>query len=56
LIKGSFFGMLISLNGCYMGLETKGGAQGVGQATIASFVVSAIGILAGDFLLWIILF
>ncbi len=56
LIKGTFFGMLISLTGCYMGLETSGGAQGGGKATIASFVVSAVGILAGDFLLWIILF
>lgn len=56
LIKGSVFGMLISTIGCYMGMEAKGGAVGVGKATISSFVVSAISILAGDFLLWIILF
>lgn len=56
LIKGTVFGMLISLIGCYKGMEAGFGASGVGQATISSFVVSAIAILGGDFLLWIILF
>ena len=56
LIKGAFFGMLISLIGCFKGLHTTGGAKGVGKATIASFVISAVAILIGDFLLWIILF
>jgi len=56
LIKGTIFGMIISSIGCYMGLSTERGAQGVGQATIRSFVVSAIAILISDFLLWIILF
>lgn len=56
LIKALIFGMLISLIGCYMGLSTAGGARGVGQSTIASFVLSAIFILIGDFCLWLILF
>ncbi|MEL6676077.1 MAG: ABC transporter permease [Bacteroidota bacterium] len=56
LIKSAFFGMLISLLGCYQGLHTQGGARGVGKATIDAFVLSAIAILIGDFLLWIILF
>ncbi|MEO1448325.1 MAG: ABC transporter permease [Bacteroidota bacterium] len=56
MIKGSLFGIMIALIGCYKGLETTGGARGVGDATIASFVTAAIAILAGDFLLWIILF
>ncbi|MEM7371685.1 MAG: ABC transporter permease [Bacteroidota bacterium] len=56
LIKGTIFGMIIALIGCYKGLHASGGAQGVGQATISSFVISAVCILAGDFLLWIILF
>lgn len=56
LIKGTVFGMLISLIGCYKGLRAQGGAKGVGEATISSFVISAIAILGGDFLLWIILF
>ncbi|MEM6342711.1 MAG: ABC transporter permease [Bacteroidota bacterium] len=56
LIKGTVFGMLISLIGCFKGLHTQGGARGLGEATISSFVISAIAILGGDFLLWIILF
>ena len=56
LIKATIFGMLISLIGCYKGLYTEGGAKGVGKATISSFVMSAISILASDFFLWIILF
>lgn len=56
LVKASFFGVLIALIGCYKGLSTSGGAQGVGRSTINSFVNSAVSILITDFLLWIILF
>jgi len=56
LMKGVVFGMLISLIGCFKGMQTRGGARGLGQATIQAFVVSAIAILVSDFLLWIILF
>ncbi|MEM6629933.1 MAG: ABC transporter permease [Bacteroidota bacterium] len=56
LIKGTLFGLQISLIGCYMGMRTEGGAKGVGDATISSFVISAISILVSDFLLWVILF
>jgi phospholipid/cholesterol/gamma-HCH transport system permease protein len=56
LVKASFFGVLIALIGCYKGLSTSGGAQGVGRSTINSFVNSAVSILIADFFLWIILF
>lgn len=56
LVKALIFGMLISLIGCHKGLSTAGGARGVGRSTIASFVLSAIFILVGDFFLWLILF
>ena len=56
LEKAFIFGLLISLIGCYMGLSTTGGAVGVGKSTIASFVLSAVFILVGDFMLWLILF
>ncbi|MDP5168632.1 MAG: ABC transporter permease [Bacteroidia bacterium] len=56
LLKGTFFGMIISLVGCFKGMNAKYGAGGLGKATISSFVTSSICILAGDFLLWIILF
>jgi phospholipid/cholesterol/gamma-HCH transport system permease protein len=56
LFKSMVFGMIIALIGCFKGLNAQGGAKGVGRATINSFVLSAIMILASDFLLWIILF
>lgn len=56
LIKSFVFGVIISLVGCYMGLNAGNGARGVGKATIRSFVLSAILILIGDFFLWLILF
>jgi phospholipid/cholesterol/gamma-HCH transport system permease protein len=56
LAKSAIFGMMISLIGCFKGLSAEGGAQGVGTVTISAFVVSSVCILAGDFLLWIILF
>lgn len=56
LVKSCVFGALISFIGCYMGLSTAGGAKGVGRATITSFVLAAVSILVGDFLMWLILF
>jgi len=56
LLKGVVFGMLISLIGCFRGMNTLGGARGLGNSTIQAFVISAIAILISDFLLWIILF
>jgi len=48
LIKTVFFGMIIALVGCYEGLKTKGGAEGVGRATTLSVVTSFILIIATD--------
>ena len=48
LIKTVFFGMIIALVGCYEGLRTKGGAEGVGRATTLSVVTSFILIIATD--------
>ena len=56
LLKSCVFGLTIAFIGCYMGLSTSGGAKGVGRATITSFVLAAVFILVGDFLLWLILF
>lgn len=56
LFKSVVFGILISLVGCYIGMNTSGGARGVGKATIQSFVFSAILILVSDYFLWLILF
>lgn len=56
IAKGMVFGMIIALVSCFQGMSTQLGARGVGDATISAFVISAVAILAGDFLLWIILF
>lgn len=56
LIKTVFFGGVTSLLGCHIGFRTEGGAEGVGLATIRSFVVSAALILILDYLLWMLLF
>lgn len=56
LIKTVFFGGMTALLGCHIGLKTSGGAEGVGLATIRSFVMSAALILVLDYLLWIFLF
>ncbi len=56
LVKSCTFGALICLIGTYVGINTFGGAEGVGQATIKAFVYSAILILISDYLLATMLF
>lgn len=56
LIKGSVFGFVICLMGCYQGFYSKGGAEGVGRSTTNSVVTSSIIILLLDGILTFILF
>jgi phospholipid/cholesterol/gamma-HCH transport system permease protein len=56
LIKSAVFGFIIALMGCYNGFNSKGGAQGVGNATTAAVVSSSILILAADYFLTSVLF
>lgn len=51
LSKTPFFGFLISILGCYFGMNTTGGTEGVGRSTTRSVVVVAITILVADALL-----
>ncbi|MCX5677601.1 MAG: ABC transporter permease [Candidatus Omnitrophica bacterium] len=51
LVKSVTFGIVISMVGCYMGLKTKGGAEGVGRATTLSVVTSFILIILFDCIL-----
>jgi phospholipid/cholesterol/gamma-HCH transport system permease protein len=50
LTKPLFFGFIISTVGCYYGMTTKGGTQGVGRATTQAVVVSSVLIILVDFL------
>lgn len=56
LVKTIFFGGVTSLLGCHIGFRTEGGAEGVGLATIKSFVLSAALILILDYVLWMLMF
>jgi len=56
LIKAASFGFVIALMGCYHGYHSKGGAQGVGQATTHAVVSSSIMILLLNYLLTSMLF
>jgi len=51
LIKGAAFGGIAALMGCFYGMASERGAQGVGRATKASVVAAAVLILAANFLL-----
>lgn len=49
LTKPVAFGYILATVGCYTGLSTTGGTQGVGQSTTRSVVVASVLILASDF-------
>lgn len=51
LIKGAAFGFIASVMGCYHGMHSGRGAQGVGRATKTSVEAASILILAANFLL-----
>ena len=50
LTKPLFSAFIIATVGCYFGMTTKGGTQGVGRATTQAVVVSSISIIIVDFL------
>ncbi|MBL3550816.1 MlaE family ABC transporter permease [Rhodovulum sulfidophilum] len=56
LIKGAVFGFLIALVGCYFGMNSGRGAQGVGAATKSAVVAASILILASNYLLTTLFF
>ncbi len=51
LIKPVFFGAIIAMTGCYFGLQTRGGTEGVGVSTTRAVVTASIMILAVDYFL-----
>jgi len=51
VIKTFFFGWIIAMVGCFIGLSTTGGTEGVGRATTRAVVVASIGVLVSDFFL-----
>jgi phospholipid/cholesterol/gamma-HCH transport system permease protein len=51
LLKGAAFGFIVALMGCYHGMTSGRGAQGVGQATKSAVVAASVMILATNYLL-----
>lgn len=51
LIKGAAFGFIVALMGCYHGMTSGRGAQGVGQATKSAVVAASVMILATNYLM-----
>jgi phospholipid/cholesterol/gamma-HCH transport system permease protein len=49
--KSFFFAYFIAIIGCYNGLHTTGGADGVGRATTNTVVLASILVLVSDFFL-----
>ncbi len=51
LIKPLFFGYILGSIGCFYGMRTTGGTQGVGRSTIQAVVISSVLIIFVDFLI-----
>jgi len=56
LVKSVFFGLILTLIGCYKGYNTSGGAEGVGRATTEAVVLSSVSILIGTYVITSLLF
>lgn len=50
LSKALISGFIIATVGCFFGMRTQGGTQGVGRATTQAVVVSSVAIIVCDFL------
>ncbi|RME28621.1 MAG: ABC transporter permease [Deltaproteobacteria bacterium] len=51
ILKSAFFGYFIAIISCWVGMNTRGGTEGVGQATTRTVVWTSITILISDFFL-----
>jgi phospholipid/cholesterol/gamma-HCH transport system permease protein len=51
LVKSIVFGTIVGWLGCYYGLATQGGGQGLGEATKRSVVASSFAILVSNYFL-----
>lgn len=51
IAKTFVFGWIIAMVGCFAGLRTRGGTQGVGRATTNAVVIASISVLVTDFFL-----
>jgi phospholipid/cholesterol/gamma-HCH transport system permease protein len=51
LVKGTIFGMLVSIIACAFGFRTTGGSEGVARSTTSAVVWSFVSIIIADFII-----
>ena len=51
ILKTLFFGIIVAVTGCYVGMKAEGGTQGVGKATTKTVVVALLLIIIVVFIL-----
>ena len=51
MVKPLFSGYIIASIGCFYGMRTTGGTEGVGRSTISAVVTASVLIIFVDFLL-----
>jgi phospholipid/cholesterol/gamma-HCH transport system permease protein len=51
MLKPLIFGFIIATIGCFFGMSTRGGTQGVGRSTTQAVVYSSVLIIFSDFLI-----
>jgi phospholipid/cholesterol/gamma-HCH transport system permease protein len=51
LVKGTVFGMLVSITACAFGFRTTGGSEGVARSTTSAVVWSFVSIIIADFII-----
>jgi phospholipid/cholesterol/gamma-HCH transport system permease protein len=56
LVKSTVFGFIIAVFGCYSGYNSKGGAEGVGKATINAVIGASTLILISNYIMTNLLF
>ena len=56
LVKAAVFGFMLTLMGCYHGYHSRGGAQGVGQATTNAVVSASILIFLSNYIVTTLFF
>ncbi|HYB20546.1 MAG TPA: ABC transporter permease [Thermodesulfobacteriota bacterium] len=56
LFKACIFGMIIATIGCYQGINTRGGAEGVGKGTTNAVVISSLLVLVANYFITALFF
>ncbi len=51
LVKGAAFGFIVAVMGCFFGMQSGRGAQGVGRATKSAVVTASVTILGANYVL-----